>query len=93
MSSDEGWDKKTIALAIFILFGSSSGIVNTVLPQIRAGAFTESDFQREKALIIEHIHEVEYKDERMMDELRKKITILEERTDECRRRIKECENQ
>ena len=43
MGQNEEWDKKTIALALFILFGSGTGIVNTVAPNIRAGAFTEKD--------------------------------------------------
>ena len=89
--AEYGWDKKTIALAAFILFGSGSGIGNYFLPQLRSGSFTEADFEREKAMIIKHIHEVEYRDEVMMDGLRKRITILEERIMECRRRISECE--
>ena len=82
--AEYGWDKKTIALAAFILFGSGSGIGNYFLPQLRSGSFTEADFEREKAMIIKHIHEVEYRlfSARMNENLR----IME-----CRRRISECE--
>ena len=89
---NDDWDKKTIALAAFILFGSGSGIGNLFIPQMRQGSFTETDFQTEKALIIEHIHQVEDKDERMMDELRNRLTTLEQQFKECSRRIGRCEN-
>ena len=66
MSNDEAWDKKTIALAAFILFGSGSGIGNLLVPNIRSGAFTEGDFQKEKALLVAEI-----------EELRDGMTLLE----------------
>jgi|GEM_PF-6961840 len=89
--SNENWDKKTIALAAFILFGSGSGVGNFFIPQLRQESFTDADFEKEKALIIEHIHQVENKDEMMMDKLRHRITLLEAQSRECRRRIEKCE--
>ena len=63
---NEGWDKKTIALALFILFGSGSGIGNLIAPNLRSGAFTEADFLEEKAILVAE-----------MEELRDDIALLQ----------------
>lgn len=78
------WDKKTAILAVFILFGSSSGILNLVTPEFRKDAFTRSDFQEEISKIVQT-------DEDKMDVLRHRVTKLEQRIEECNRRISRCE--
>ena len=85
MAENEGWDKKTIALAAFILFGSGSGIGNLFIPELRQGSFTRADFEKEKASIV-------MQDEIAMDKLRHRITLLEAQSRECRRRIAKCED-
>jgi len=86
-------DKKLLIAALVVLFGgNASSIVGGFIP-IRADAFTLTDFQEEKALMIEYITAVDQKDEQDMDILRHRITTLEEKTKECRRRIEDCENQ
>ena len=79
------WDKKTALLAIFILFGSSTGILNTIAPDLRAGSFTRADFLEEKAKIVQE-------DEERMDVLRNRITTLEQQMLDCKRDIEKCRN-
>lgn len=88
------YDKKTVALALLLLFGSGSGIVNTFVPQIRSDAFPRSVFDDigvTKEQLNEAIREVIEIDEAKMDILRYRITKLEQQTIECNRRIDKCE--
>ena len=86
------WDKKTIAAALVILFGANStGIINALVPGFRADSFPLSAFQEEKAQIILYTQELHAQDEERMDELRERITRLEEARKECERRIGNCE--
>jgi len=79
MGNDEGWDKKTIALAAFILFGSGSGIGNLLAPGIRSGSFTEADFLIEKEKLIFEI-----------EELRDEVEFLDHQTKQIVKDDKEC---
>lgn len=86
MPNEMEWNKKTVAAALVILFGANStGIINAFIPGFRADSFSLSDFQEEKALMLQA-------DEIEMDKLRHRITRLESQASECRRRIDKCEN-